>query len=193
MPPSGRDASISSGVRDFGPHWVARSATLLTFQAGALEPELLLMARPMKKFLLLVVLVVAAYAGLTQYRQISPTGGRVAGVESADDAALVRAIESRASGVQVQGQGKVIKVLPDDNDGSRHQRFILELPSGQTLLIAHNIDLAPKIPSLRKGDAVAFHGEYEWNSKGGVIHWTHHDPGGRHVAGWLKHEGRTYQ
>jgi hypothetical protein len=147
----------------------------------------------MRKFLLLVALVVAGYAGLTQYRQLSPAGGRVTGVESVDDAALVRAIESRASGVQLQGQGKVIKVLPDDNNGSRHQRFILELPSGQTLLIAHNIDLAPGIPSLKKGDTVVFHGEYEWNSKGGVIHWTHHDPAGRHVAGWLKHGGRTYQ
>lgn len=146
----------------------------------------------MRTFLLLVVLLVAGYAGLTQYRQFSTTG-QVAGLGSANDAALARAIGSRASGVQVQGQGKVIKVLPDDNNGSRHQRFILEIPSGQTLLIAHNIDLAPRIPSLKKGEAVAFHGEYEWNSKGGVIHWTHHDPGGRHVAGWLKHGGRTYQ
>jgi len=147
----------------------------------------------MRKFLILVVLVVAAYAALTQYRQLSPGGGHVAGVESADNAALVRAIDSRASGVQLQGQGRVIKVLPDDNNGSRHQRFILKLPSGQTLLIAHNIDLAPRIPSLKKGDTVAFYGEYEWNAKGGVIHWTHHDPAGRRVAGWLKHGVRTYQ
>lgn len=156
-------------------------------------PEMFLRARPMKKILLLVVLVVAGYAGLTQYRQISSAGGHVAGVESTDDAALARAIESRASGVQLQGQGKVIKVLPDDNHGSRHQRFLLKLQSGQTLLIAHNIDLAPRIPSLKKGDTVVFHGEYEWNSKGGVIHWTHHDPGGRHVAGWVRHNGRTFQ
>jgi hypothetical protein len=147
----------------------------------------------MRKFLLLVVLVVVGYAGLTQYRQFTSAGGPVTGVESVDDAALAPATESRASGVQLEGQGKVIKVLPDDNNGSRHQRFILELPSGQTLLIAHNIDLAPRITSLKKGDTVAFHGEYEWNPKGGVIHWTHHDPGGRHVAGWLKHNGRTYQ
>jgi hypothetical protein len=136
---------------------------------------------------------VAGYAGLTKYRQFPSAGGHVAGVESADDAALARAIESRASGVQLQGQGKVIKVLQDDNNGSRHQRFILELPSGQALLIAHNIDLAPRIPSLRTGDAVSFYGEYEWNPKGGVIHWTHHEPGERHVAGWLKHNGRSYQ
>ncbi len=147
----------------------------------------------MRKFLLLVVLVVAGYAGLTQYRQLSPVGGHATGVESADDAALSRAQESRVSRVQLQGQGRVIKVLPDDNNGSRHQRFILKLQSGQNLLIAHNIDLAPKITSLKTGDTVAFYGEYEWNDKGSVIHWTHHDPGGRHVSGWLKHGGRTFQ
>jgi len=43
------------------------------------------------------------------------------------------------------------------------------------------------------GDSVGFYGEYEWNSKGGVIHWTHLDPSGQHIAGWLKHDGKTYQ
>lgn len=101
--------------------------------------------------------------------------------------------ERRASDVQVQGVGTVLRTLSDDNEGSRHQRFILELPSGHTLLVAHNIDLARRIDPLKKGDRVEFFGEYEWNDRGGVIHWTHHDPQGRHVAGWLKHQGRTYQ
>ena len=83
--------------------------------------------------------------------------------------------------------------MPDDNYGSRHQRFILKLNSGQTLVVAHNIDLAPKLHSLKESDVVTFNGEYEWNSKGGVLHWTHRDPKGRHVAGWLKHNGRMYQ
>jgi Protein of unknown function (DUF3465) len=146
----------------------------------------------MRKFLLLVALIAACYAGLTQYRNLPSVSSRMTGNEAAADA-LARAQENRSSGVQVQGQGEVIKVLPDDNDGSRHQRFILKLQSGQTLLVAHNIDLAPRISSLRTGDEVAFYGQYEWNKKGGVIHWTHHDPGGRHVGGWLKHGGRTYE
>ena len=87
----------------------------------------------------------------------------------------------------------MIKVLPDDNKGSRHQRFILKLDSGQTLLIAHNIDLANKISPLRRGDQVEFNGEYEWTAEGGVVHWTHHDPNGRHVDGWLRHNGQVYQ
>jgi hypothetical protein len=106
---------------------------------------------------------------------------------------LKKAFENQTSNLQVQGQGIVTKILSDDNKGSRHQRFLLRLSSGQTLLIAHNIDLAPRIPNLKVGDTVAFYGEYEWNAKGGVIHWTHHDPQKRHPNGWLKHQGKTYQ
>jgi hypothetical protein len=106
---------------------------------------------------------------------------------------IAHAFASRASDVQVEGEGTVIRILPDDLDGSRHQRFIVELPSGQTLLIAHNIDLAPRIDALQEGDNVSFNGEYVWNEKGGVIHWTHHDPRGRHVAGWIKHNGKTFR
>ncbi|HKO41978.1 MAG TPA: DUF3465 domain-containing protein [Pyrinomonadaceae bacterium] len=69
----------------------------------------------------------------------------------------------------------------------------MELASGQTLLISHNIDLAPRVVGLLTGDAVSFYGEYDWNEKGGVIHWTHHDPRKRHPAGWIKHNDRVYQ
>ena len=93
----------------------------------------------------------------------------------------------------VEDEGRVIAVLPDDNHGSRHQRLIVELASGHTVLIAHNIDLAPRIRDVRKGDRLRFRGEFEWNDRGGVIHWTHHDPAGRHPGGWLRHDGETYE
>lgn len=106
---------------------------------------------------------------------------------------LADAFKTRTSNVQVQGSGQVVRLLSDDNDGSRHQRFIIALPSGQTILIAHNIDLAPRVASIFNGDTIQFFGEYEWNPQGGVVHWTHKDPAGRHIAGWLKHKGVTYQ
>ncbi|MCR9387143.1 DUF3465 domain-containing protein [Vibrio metoecus] len=111
----------------------------------------------------------------------------------ANDAVLQQAYQSQQSDLQVQGFGQVAKVLPDDNDGSRHQKFILKLNSGQTLLVAHNIDLAPRIPNLKVGDSVEFYGEYEWNKKGGVLHWTHKDPQNRHAHGWLKYNGQVYE
>ena len=109
------------------------------------------------------------------------------------DQSITSAFQNQASGVQVVGEGVVERVLSDDNDGSRHQRFILRLASGQTLLVAHNIDLAPRLGSLASGDKVEFYGVYEWNAKGGVIHWTHRDPNGQHANGWLQHNGTTYQ
>jgi len=111
----------------------------------------------------------------------------------ADDRVLQDAFTHHKSDIQVKGSGSVIKLLADDNQGSRHQRFLLRLGTGQTILIAHNIDLAAKISNLEINDVVEFYGEYEWNAKGGVIHWTHRDPNNRHVHGWLKHKGTSYQ
>jgi len=104
-----------------------------------------------------------------------------------------RAFSDRTSNVQVEGDGAVIRILSDDTIGARHQRFIVRLPSGQTVLISHNIDLAPRLEGLAEGDSVAFNGEYVWNAEGGMVHWTHRDPAARHTAGWLKYNGRTYQ
>jgi hypothetical protein len=125
----------------------------------------------------------------------APTSGSsgAAPARSSSSDAVGAAFKARRSNVQVQGAGNVIRVLSDDNVGSRHQRFILQLTSGQTVLVAHNIDLAPRIPGLRTGETVSFYGEYEWNAKGGVVHWTHHDPGGRHVGGWLQCRGKRFQ
>ena len=109
------------------------------------------------------------------------------------DAVIEAAFERRQSDLQVQGSGTVVHVLPDDTKGSQHQKFLLELDSGLTLLVAHNIDLAPRIPRLQKGDRVGFNGEYEWTEKGGVMHWTHHDPRGRHEDGWLERGGKRFE
>jgi len=97
------------------------------------------------------------------------------------------------SDVWVEGQGVVVKVLPDDTRGRRHQRFIVRLSNGKTVLIAHNIDLAPRLKGLRPGDTVTFRGEFVDNDKGGLVHWTHRDPSGRHEGGWIKYRGRLYR
>jgi hypothetical protein len=111
-------------------------------------------------------------------------------VGNADQAA---AFAARRSDVAIEGEGEVIKLLADDERGSRHQRFILRLASGATLLVAHNIDLAPRLDALEVGDRLRFAGEYEWNERGGVLHWTHRDPRGQHPGGWLELRGRRYE
>lgn len=109
-----------------------------------------------------------------------------------DNAALVQAFKDKKSNVFVQGGGVVKKRLPDDSKGSRHQKFLVSISPEQTLLFAHNIDLAPVVP-LAVGDTVYFRGEYVYNPKGGVMHWTHRDPKGEIEGGWIKHNGKTYQ
>jgi hypothetical protein len=154
--------------------------------------------------LLAVVLAVAVASYLGRDTAPRPTAApaersnpRDTGVERApsalDDSALREAIAQRQRDVLVQGQGTVLKLLSDDQQGSRHQRILLRVPMGGTLLIAHNIDLAPRVADLERGDTIEFQGEYIWNDKGGVLHWTHHDPAGRHPGGWLRHAGRTYE
>ena len=149
-----------------------------------------------------IILLIAAYFGLDlsghkqnqspslviPEAQHTETTLSNAGVDT-----IKAAYEQRQSNVQVQGSGRVKAILRDDNDGSRHQKFILVLKNGLSILVAHNIDLAPKIPNLKKGDVVDFYGEYEYNPKGGVLHWTHRDPQNRHESGWLKHDGQIYQ
>ncbi|HEY9098753.1 MAG TPA: DUF3465 domain-containing protein [Thiobacillus sp.] len=153
----------------------------------------------MNKFLLIAALAVAGYYALLPEpggpsRPETYSGQRqTAAAGQQAEASLEHAYLNRLSNQQLAGEGTVVKLLPDDNTGSRHQRFIVKLNSGRTLLIAHNIDLAPRMDRLREGDVVEFYGEYEWNAKGGVMHWTHHDPQGRHPGGWVKHNGRTYE
>ena len=155
----------------------------------------------MKKIIVLVALLLAA---LLARQELAGQRPEAAGQDAANPSvaevatdggteAIAAAYADQRSGLQVTGAGVVVKVLPDDNDGSPHQRFLLELPSRQVVLVAHNIDLAPRVPGLVAGDAVEFHGVYEWNPKGGVIHWTHDDPAGRHEDGWLRVDGVVYQ
>lgn len=121
----------------------------------------------------------------------APETSARADYEAAADRILA-AFGAGESDLWIEAGGTVQRVLSDDSEGSRHQRFIVRLPNDHTVLIAHNIDLAQRVP-LSMGDAVSFYGEYEWNERGGVVHWTHHDPRGRRDGGWIRHEGTTYR
>ena len=108
------------------------------------------------------------------------------------DGIIKKLFDNKQSDVQVRGSGIVTQVLPDDNEGARHQRLILKLNSGQTLLVAHNIDIAPRLEGVSLGDKVEFYGEYFYNNHGGGIHWTHYDPNGKHESGYLRIQSLPY-
>lgn len=147
-----------------------------------------------KKLLLALYLVLALCAcnqsGANNAQPLNVTAAEST-VESSNTA-IEQAFKAKKSDVQVSGQGVVIKLLKDDNKGSRHQKFLVKINTEQTLLFAHNIDLAPRVP-LQVGDEISFYGEYVYNPKGGVMHWTHHAPQGDHEAGWIMHKSRKYQ
>ncbi|MGB1198816.1 MAG: DUF3465 domain-containing protein [Thalassotalea sp.] len=92
----------------------------------------------------------------------------------------------------MKAKGVVDKIFPDDLKGSRHQKFTVKLKNNKTVLVIHNIDISHKIGNLHIGDKIEFLGEYQWNSAGGIVHWTHNDPHKKHPNGWIRHKGHLY-
>jgi len=146
-------------------------------------------------FVLLAMVVAWLYQ---RPEEQAPAGGSqdrlepsVEASKSGSGGATRRPAEFR-SGQMAEVTGRVARLLADDDQGSRHQRFIVSLGDSTILLVAHNIDLAPRVP-VEKGDQVRVRGQYEYNERGGVLHWTHHDPDGRRRdTGWIEHHGEVY-
>jgi len=132
--------------------------------------------------------------GLLAWQYFNPGSdvNRTAVTSESSESVVQSAYAARRSGVWMETSGRISRILPDDNDGSRHQRFILDVGSGHTVMVAHNIDLADRVP-VNKGDSVSLRGRFEWNERGGVIHWTHHDPQGEHQGGWIRQNNELYK
>lgn len=148
-----------------------------------------------KQFLILLAICLAlsftACRPASNSQQLASTPTATA--TKMDAGAIVEAYSTHRNLPLVQGAGIVVKVLKDDTKGSQHQKFLLKVSDNITILIAHNIDLAPRVADIQVGDTVAFKGEYVYTPKGGTVHWTHKDPRGNHAAGWLQHNGKKYE
>jgi hypothetical protein len=96
------------------------------------------------------------------------------------------------SGRWIEDMGLIQRLIADDDDGARHQRLVLELPQRHTVLVAHNVDVAERVPA-GIGDRLRFRGLYEWNDRGGLVHWTHADPMGEQAGGWICYRGKNYR
>ncbi len=107
-------------------------------------------------------------------------------------AKLKKAKDQTNSRLWIGLNATVIKLLKDDLSGSRHQKFLIKVENDMTLLVSHNIDLAQRVP-VKVNDHISLKGRYEWNNRGGVIHWTHHDPKGKKAGGWISVNGRKYK
>ena len=140
--------------------------------------------------ILLLALLVAACSASNSAPQLESTS--ISATSNMDAGAITEAYGAHRNVPLVQGRGVVVRVLKDDTRGLQHQKFLLKVSDNITILIAHNIDVAPRVEPLAVGDIVAFKGEYIYTPKGGTVHWTHRDPSGHHNAGWLKHDGKIF-
>ncbi|MFA7335358.1 MAG: DUF3465 domain-containing protein [Candidatus Obscuribacterales bacterium] len=131
------------------------------------------------------------------YTKIGPdtsgiNSGTTETAASIDEAQVAAAQNNRASHVSVTCTLPVKRMLRPDDKGEKHEKFLLQLSNGTTILVAHNVSRAPSVP-VEAGDIVTVHGEYIWNEKGGVIHWTHASDTPRHEGGYIDFKGRRYQ
>ena len=134
----------------------------------------------------------------------NPIGGAVVvaaivsacgGATTPDDAALCSAFRDARSHVEVVADGHVTAVLGvAAGRVSPHEGFLMRVGSGCDVVVRvdANTDFTREFP-LSRGEAVVVKGEYEYYSRGGVIHWTHRDPRGRHEGGYIEIDGRRYQ
>ena len=138
--------------------------------------------------LLSVLLLSEQYTGIIDDK----TTTSIANNESNNYRKLNQLIATKQSGKIITIKAVVIKILDDDLNGDKHQKLILKLfNSNVTLLLAHNIDMAPRVP-VKKGAIITVHGQYEWNEKGGLIHWTHRDIKNKHPDGWVEYKDKRY-
>ncbi|MDQ2908907.1 MAG: DUF3465 domain-containing protein [Candidatus Eremiobacteraeota bacterium] len=101
------------------------------------------------------------------------------------------------SHLEVTASGTVSRILGTRLGRSgEHEGFLLHLSGaagrGLTVRVEDNVDLTGPIP-LSPGDGATVRGEYIYDPRGGLIHYTHRDPRGRHDAGYVQVGGRLYQ
>ena len=103
-----------------------------------------------------------------------------------------RICASGAAHTEIHVSGTITRYLGTRySESGEHEGFLVQTTgSNAPLKIEDNVNITGFIP-LRRGDAVELQGQYECND--GVIHWTHRDPSGRHIAGYVIVNGRRFQ
>lgn len=135
------------------------------------------------------------YQGLALTLALCASGCGGGQAEQPDNARICSLYASGSSGAEVIGQGTVLAVLGTRAGPSgEHEGFLLKLTRHCDLMlrIETNVDITGPVP-LHTGESVTVKGQYEDDPTGGVIHWTHHDPAGRHVAGYIVADGKVYE
>jgi hypothetical protein len=101
------------------------------------------------------------------------------------------------SRIEVTAAGSVARILGTrEGRSGAHEGFLLHLRGasgrGLTVRVEDNVDLTGPIP-LAPGDDVEVRGEYIYDPRGGLIHYTHTDPRGRHPGGYVRVGDKIYR
>jgi len=114
-------------------------------------------------------------------------GGR----DSTDDQTLHQDIVTNASGAEVTFDATVISEPVGVGD---HERFMVKVPTGETLEVDHNTKLATYVPA-HAGDRVIIHGKlYIDPGPRYGVHCTHlHTSSGCPVPGWIEFNNNYYE
>ncbi len=141
------------------------------------------------------VATIVAYAVLALATACA--GPATNGGDRVHNAVAYDAWRSGTSHVEVTVGGVVARVL-GTRVGRRgaHEGFLLHLSGadgrGLTVRVEDNVDLTGPIP-LREGESVEVRGEYIFDARGGIVHYTHRDPRGHHLSGYVLADGKFYQ
>jgi hypothetical protein len=72
-----------------------------------------------------------------------------------------------------------------------HEAFDVGTKAGPVEIV-DNVSIAPRCP-VTLGDRIHVCGEMVHDpGRLPVVHWTHHDPSGRHAGGFIRLRGRVY-
>jgi len=72
-----------------------------------------------------------------------------------------------------------------------HEAFDVQSSAGR-IEVVDNVSIAPRCP-VQAGDRIEICGEMVHDpGRLPVVHWTHHDPGNRHMSGFIRLRGRVY-
>ena len=112
--------------------------------------------------------------------------------EKASDNDIIRAVNDRRRVNYVEGGSMTVtRVLPDDDDGRKHQKWMVRLSNGKTLQAVYNSDMCPEVP-IKVGDVIAMGGMFLWTNSGPMLHWLHHDPRANRPDGYVYVNGNYY-
>lgn len=72
-----------------------------------------------------------------------------------------------------------------------HEAFNVQTRAGGVEIV-DNVAIAPRVP-VQPGDRIEVRGEMVHDpGRPPIVHWTHHDPGNVHQAGFIRLRGQVY-